>query len=197
MGEPARAARTAAESSSREDFVDATGRLLQRQGYAASGLNEIVARSGAPRGSLYFHFPGGKQELAAAAMERGGRRLRDAITIVLAAHEDPVDGIGALIDGMAAGLLASRFRDGCPVATVALEVAAVDDTLRAAACGAFDSWLDAIGERLRAAGLDAAVAERRALLVLAALEGALILARARREISPLEAVREELRELLA
>ena len=62
--------------ASREAFVEATGELLRRQGYAATGLNEIVARSGAPRGSLYFHFPGGKQELALAAMERTGEQLR-------------------------------------------------------------------------------------------------------------------------
>ena len=197
MAEPSRARRARPESSSREGFVEATATLLQRRGYAASGLNEIVARSGAPRGSLYFHFPGGKQELAAAAMERSGRRLRDAIATVLAAHEDPIDGIGALIDGLAAGLLASGFRDGCPIATVALEQAAVEDTLRAAACGAFDSWLAVIARasarrwprrrHRRAPGAARALGARGR-----ADPGA----RAPRP-APLQAVREELLEALA
>ena len=71
-------------TSSRDAFVSSTAKLLRRQGYAATGLNEIVARSGAPRGSLYFHFPGGKQELALAAMEHSGEQLRGAIAAVMA-----------------------------------------------------------------------------------------------------------------
>src|SRR5579862_4730019 len=67
--------RTARGDSVREAFVRTTAELLQRQGYAASGLNEIVARSGAPRGSLYFHFPGGKEELAVAAIDSAGAQL--------------------------------------------------------------------------------------------------------------------------
>src|SRR6185437_10409523 len=65
--------------ASRAAFIDATAVLLRRQGYAATGLSEIVERSGAPRGSVYFHFPGGKEELAVAAMARSGEQLRGAI----------------------------------------------------------------------------------------------------------------------
>ena len=77
--------------ASREAFIASTGRLLRRQGYAATGLNEIVSRSGAPKGSLYFHFPGGKEELAAAAMERTGEELRGAIAAVIAARPRAAD----------------------------------------------------------------------------------------------------------
>jgi len=192
MSERVRPGRANAEASSRQAFVEATARLLQRQGYTGTGLNEIVARSGAPRGSLYFHFPGGKRELAAAAMEHSGGRLREAIAAILAGSDSVGAGLAGLVDALAAGLLASDYRDGCPIATVALETASDAPELRAAAASVFDSWLEAIAAHLRAGGLDAASAERRSLLVLAAIEGALLLARARGNLTPLQAVREEL-----
>ena len=186
-----------AGQSSREAFIRATGELLRRQGYAATGLNEIVARSGAPRGSLYFHFPGGKQELAVLAMARAGEQLRVAIEATLGSSADLSEALGRLLDALAAGLEASGYADGCPIATVALEVSAESEVMRDAAAVAFDSWLAALRARLGAAGMDELTAERRALLTLSAIEGALILARARRDTAPLEAVREELSALLA
>jgi TetR/AcrR family transcriptional repressor of lmrAB and yxaGH operons len=181
----------------REAFLRATAQLLQRQGYAASGLNEIVAASGAPKGSLYFHFPGGKEELAAVAIARSGAGLAGAIESILSAHEQLGAGIAALIDALAAGLQASGYVEGCPVATVALETAASSEELRGAAQQAFESWIAPLHARLHAEGMAAAVAERRAILVLSAIEGALLLARARRSPEPLLAVREELLELSA
>jgi AcrR family transcriptional regulator len=183
------------QRSSRDAFIDTTGRLLRRQGYAGTGLNEIVALSGAPKGSLYFHFPGGKEELAVAAMERAGKQTRAAIATVLSSSEDLGEALGRLLDALAAGLERSGYRDGCPIATVALEAAADSDALRTSAEGALDSWLSAIEERLVAAGLVQQAAARRAALVLAAIEGGLILARARRDLKPLRAVRQELVEL--
>src|SRR5436305_1595311 len=100
--------------ASREAFVAATGELLRRQGYAASGLNEIVARSGAPRGSLYFHFPGGKEELAAAAIEASGEQLTRAIGHLLSASPDLATALGALVDALAAGLESSGYAKRCP-----------------------------------------------------------------------------------
>jgi TetR/AcrR family transcriptional regulator, lmrAB and yxaGH operons repressor len=178
--------------SSREAFLRATAELLQRQGYTATPVNEIVARSGAPKGSLYYLFPGGKEELAVAAMARSGERLRRAIVAILDSSDSLGESLGRLVDAMAAGLEGSSFRDGCPIATVTLEAASGSDAVRAAAELVFAGWLQALQARLRVAGLTAEAAERRALLVLAAIEGALILARARRDTGPLRAVRDEL-----
>jgi TetR/AcrR family transcriptional regulator, lmrAB and yxaGH operons repressor len=178
--------------SSREAFLRATAELLQRQGYTATPVNEIVARSGAPKGSLYYLFPGGKEELAVAAMAHSGERLRRAIVAILDSSETLGESLGRLVDAMAAGLEGSSFRDGCPIATVTLEAASGSDAVRAAAELVFAGWLQALQARLRVAGLTAEAAERRALLVLAAIEGALILARARRDTGPLRAVRYEL-----
>lgn len=178
--------------ASKAAFVSTTQELLRRRGYAASGLTEIVARSGAPKGSLYFHFPGGKQELAIAAMERSAEQLRDAMAAILDSSEDPEEAIGRLIGALAAGLEGSGFADGCPIATVALETSSESEPMRAAAQAAFGSWVEVLTRRLTAAGVEADLAEQRALFVLAAMEGALILARARRDVAPLVAVSSQL-----
>ncbi len=175
----------------------ATAALLRSQGYAATGLNEIVARSGAPRGSLYFHFPGGKEQLAIAALQASGEQLRGAIAALLSGPGGPAAGLGRLLDAMASGLEASGYRDGCPIATVALETASESEPLRAAAEGVFVSWLRELERALRDAGARPATARRRALFALSAIEGGLLLARAQRDLAPLRAVRAELRAALA
>ena len=184
-------------SSSREAFVSSTAKLLRRQGYAATGLNEIVARSGAPRGSLYFHFPGGKRELALAAMEHSGEQLRGAIAAVMASPGGAARTVGGLIEALAAGLEASGYRDGCPIATVTLEAAAGSEPIRLTAEKVFSSWLSELESALLAEGAEPDAARRRAMLVLAAAEGGLLLARAQRDTAPLLAVRDELQALLA
>ncbi len=183
--------RPTSRPSSRESFIDTTGDLLRRQGYTGTGLNEIVARSGAPKGSLYFHFPGGKEELAVAAMTRAGEQLAAAIAAILSSSEDLGEALGGLVDALAAGLEASDYRDGCPIATVALEASGDSEAIRDAAAAAFESWLVPLQERLVRAGLTAAAAKQRALFILSAVEGALILARAQCDLAPLRAVREE------
>jgi AcrR family transcriptional regulator len=183
------------KGSTRDAFIETTGQLLRRQGYAGSGLNEIVARSGAPKGSLYFHFPGGKEQLALAAMQRTGEQLREAVAGILASSEDPAEAIARLIGVLGEGLERSGYSDGCPIATVTLEAAAGSESIRTVAAATFDSWLDVLAQRLAKTGMPAPAATQRALLVLSAIEGALVLARARQDLAPLVAVREELRTL--
>jgi TetR/AcrR family transcriptional repressor of lmrAB and yxaGH operons len=189
MGDP----RT--QGSSRDAFIETTGQLLRRQGYAGTGLNEIVARSGAPKGSLYFHVPGGKEQLAVAAMQRTGEQLRAAIAGILGSSEELGEALARLIDALAEGLERSGYRDGCPIATITLEAAGDSEPVRTAAAMTFASWLEVLQKRLRRAGFSPSEATQRALLVLSSIEGALILARASRDRASLVAVREELRSL--
>jgi TetR/AcrR family transcriptional regulator, lmrAB and yxaGH operons repressor len=183
--------------ASREAFMRATGKLLRRQGYGATGLNEIVAASGAPKGSLYFHFPDGKESLAVAAMTRQAELLRDAIAALLRSSDDVAEAIANVLDALAVGLERSDYQDGCPLATVALELSAQSDPVRDAAADGFNSWLEQIEQRLLAAGMTETGAARKALLLLSAIEGALVLARARRDLAPFAALRAELQSMLA
>jgi TetR/AcrR family transcriptional repressor of lmrAB and yxaGH operons len=173
---------------SRERFLDAAADLFQRQGYAATGLNEITARGGAPKGSLYFHFPGGKEQLGAEALTLAGERFEGAIRAVVGAAPDAPAAVRALAAAMSSGLEASDFQLGCPVATTALEAATGSPSIAAAADGAFGSWLEAIAERLREDGRSERDARSLATLILSALEGALILARAAHSTEPIKLV---------
>jgi TetR/AcrR family transcriptional repressor of lmrAB and yxaGH operons len=182
--------------SSRERLLDSAVDLLQRQGYHGTGLNELLERSGAPRGSLYHHFPGGKEQIAAEAVARAGAQVAAAIEHLLRAKRSVAEAVEALAGLLAAGLEASEFERGCPVATTALDATPRSEPIRVAVQESFDSWLAPLRERLEAAGFDGAEAAGRADLTIAALEGALVLARARQNADVLRDAGRRLRPLL-
>lgn len=183
----------APRGETRERMLRTASDLFQRQGFHGTGLQQVLADSGAPKGSLYFHFPGGKEQLAAEAVSRSGRGIRDAIERLLASADDVSAAMAALAGLLAAGLESSGFERGCPVATVVLDAATGSELIRSACEESFGSWLDLIASKLRTDGLPADEAEARAVLILSALEGALILARARGDTQPLRLVAEQLR----
>jgi len=182
--------------SSRERLLDVAVDLLQRQGFHGTGLNELLARSGAPRGSLYHYFPGGKEQIGAEAIARAGGQVASAVGHVLRTKPSVADAVAALAEVLAAGLEASDFERGCPVATTALEVGARSEPIGAAARASFESWVAPLRERLEASGFARVQAAERADLVIATLEGALVLARARRDAAVLRGVGRQLRPLL-
>ncbi len=180
---------------SRGRLVEATGRLLRRQGYHATGLAEVVAESGAPRGSLYFYFPGGKEELACEAIAAAGASWRARLEEVIEAAADPGQAAEAVCRTLADELTGSAFQDGCPIATVALEAAGVSEPVRRACAEQLAGWEALIAKKLVAAGLPEAAAATAATFVLGAVEGATLLARVRRDPAPLLATGALLRAL--
>jgi AcrR family transcriptional regulator len=174
-------------AESRARAVEIASELFRRQGYAATGVAQVIAESGTPKGSFYFNFPGGKEELAAEALRLGGSRLLAGIRALAEAFEEPAAFVRALADALAAGLESSEFQLGCPIATVALETAGASEALRLEADAQFASWEEAMSARLHG---DAG-------MVLATLEGALILARTRRSAEPVRAAGRRLAALLA
>ena len=99
-------------------------RLFRRQGYASTGLQQILEQSGAPKGSLYHYFPNGKEALGEAAVELAGGMVREMLTELAARHADPKAYLAAYCKVMAGWMQESHFRSGCPVATTMLETAA-------------------------------------------------------------------------
>jgi TetR/AcrR family transcriptional regulator, lmrAB and yxaGH operons repressor len=162
--------------------------LFRQQGYDGTGLQEIVERSGAPRGSVYFHFPGGKRQLAQAAVTEAGLGIGRGIALALDSHEDVGAAIGAVVEVTAAELERSEFRGGCPIAAVTHDTAAESDELRGACDGAFGYWQEVFEQRLRRAGRRPAAAREEALVIVAAIEGGITLSRARRDTEALRAV---------
>ena len=172
----------------RERLLQAAASLFRSQGYASTGLSQVLAEGGAPKGVLYFHFPGGKEQLAAEAVALAGRQLCEMITAVLAAAPDPGTGIGQVAGLFGQALVASGFREGCPVATVALDASGDSEAIRMSCEGAYSSWADALERHLRDHGVAGEDARQLATFVLASFEGALLLARVQRDVSPLYAV---------
>ena len=113
-------------------MISATGRLLRRQGYAATGLNQVMSEADAPKGSMYFHFPGGKEELAAAAVDRFAERITAKMTDLLA-RRSVADAIVGFFDSYIEYFERTEYRDGCVVATVALDEAGTHELLADAA----------------------------------------------------------------
>jgi TetR/AcrR family transcriptional repressor of lmrAB and yxaGH operons len=170
-------------------------RLLRRQGYAGTGLQDVVAEAGAPIGSLYFHFPGGKAALAAEAVTSAGGELGERLEQLLAAV-NAADALEAIAAAMGEDLKRSRWRNGCPIATTALERAADDQTIRRAADGVFRGWELLFSRRLERDGFTPQQAARLGVLVISSLEGALILARSQCSTAPLEEAARGLAELM-
>lgn len=183
-------------STTRERIVGSAATLFLQRGLAGSGIKDISAASGAPVGSVYHHFPGGKGELAAAALRDAGAGYQALVEGVWDAEGGVADSVRACFDGAVAILRESDYADACPVATVALEVASSDDALRQVAAEVFAAWLSALEERLTGAGIAPGVAARLATTVIAALEGGFLLSRVARDASALEALGRSMVELV-
>ena len=179
-------------SSSREQILEATRRLMEAQGYHATGLSQIIEESGAPRGSLYYYFPGGKESLAAEVVRRTGEEVETRIRSVLDRYEDPADGVQQFILRVTEHMAASGYRAGGPITTVALESATTSETINAACQEVYETWRSAFTETLVARGVDAQRASGLSALIIAALEGGIVMSRTAHRPEPLVQVAEEI-----
>jgi TetR/AcrR family transcriptional regulator, lmrAB and yxaGH operons repressor len=161
---------------SRAALLDKAALLFRRQGYAATGVNQILDTADVKAGSLYHHFPNGKQELAAAVVDGVGAGIERRLRELLDGGSPVADIVDGWIDLMASGL-SSDPRDGCPIEPVATESVNASPQVREASARAFGGWCLAVADRLRADGWEEHEAEQTALAVIALVEGALILSR--------------------
>lgn len=184
------------ENSTRQSFVDATSRLLETQGYHGTGLSQIIKESGAPRGSLYYYFPDGKEELAAEALTQSAVVHAARMRSKLAAVENAEQAILRLFDLVIAEFQSTNFCGGAPVAAVALETAATNSRLRDACREAYALLHAPYVEKLMAGGYPQERALSLATTVSAALDGATILCRVEQSAEPIRRVRSDLQRLL-
>src|SRR5712692_3494426 len=181
-------------TDSKAAMVRSAASLIGTRGVSATSFSDVLAESGAPRGSIYYHFPNGKEQLAGDAIRWTSERVL--------AHQrgcratTPVGVLDCFIDMWRQVVLASGGAAGCVVAGVAIDTVAADRALIDLVRGTFRSWVDLLAEQLVAVGVPARRASRIALAVLAGMEGALILCRAEGNSGPLETVAAELKRLL-
>ena len=178
----------------RAALVRATSDLLQRQGYLATALDDVLVASGATNGSLYHHFPRGKEELALAALDASALAVERHLRRTLAGASDLSEALQFWIDELVHALETDPRR-GCPVAPTALEAPAASEGLRVAAAAAFERWRSVLEEELAARGF-AEHAPSLAHLLLAALEGALLLDRTAQRTDALNALKSLVTHLL-
>ena len=163
----------------------AAAKLFRQQGYHGTALHDILGAGGSPRGSLYFHFPKGKEEIGEAALTLAGEAVRAAIAKAAETSEDAQVFLMRIARGMASDLERSDYKEGCPIATTALETAAQSDVLGAATRNAFQKWELEIKRGLERFGMKTEDADLVATTVLSQLEGALLLARTYRSLEPM------------
>jgi AcrR family transcriptional regulator len=179
-------------------MVISTALLMRERGARATSIDDVLAHSGAPRGSVYHHFPGGRAELLREATDYAGEFTAARI----ARAESTLEVLDGLHRTYRKQLTRSGYRAGCPVVAVSVEAGdpetdqSAHKQLLDRAAAAFTSWTDALASRLEADGVTAGRAQELAVLVIASVEGALVMARARRDTGPLDDVHRRLRELL-
>lgn len=182
-------------SGTREKFLRTTAQLLRERGVASTGMLDVVAASGAPKGSLYFHFPGGKEQLVSEALQQTGAETCELMKMALDASKSAKTGLENIFQFLSAELVGSGFVVGCPMGTVAAEapnLPQVRDRLGEIVV----AWHAVIKARLVKAGAKPARADDLAELFLSIVEGAIVVAKARRSTRSLEVARKEIARLL-
>ncbi|WP_020673355.1 TetR/AcrR family transcriptional regulator [Amycolatopsis nigrescens] len=177
-----------ARSDSRQKIIRGAQDLLCRQGYRGTGLAQIIEESGSPRGSTYFLFPGGKEEIATEALAASGVEFDAMIRAARESSPTAAAWVQTMTEYFAGSLRDSGFTQGCPVSTVTLDSAPGSPALTAACRSAYDRWLSALADGLTGYGVADEAAADLAVVMLTGLEGAMLLCRARQSTEPLHQV---------
>ena len=181
------------QSGAPERMVAGAIRLLARHGFQATSFASVLEESKAPRGSIYHHFPGGKNQLIGAAIEAAGAH---AVSLVETFRGmSAAETIAAFVEAWRSVLAASDFGAGCSV--LAVTVSADVPELVEQAGEVFRSWRATLVEVLESSGLGPQQANGLGTMMLAACEGAVVLCRAERSFEPLDVVAEQLQMLAA
>jgi TetR/AcrR family transcriptional repressor of lmrAB and yxaGH operons len=165
-------------------MIHAASELFGQRGYHATAFSDVIEGSGAPRGSIYFHFPGGKHELAREATALAGDEIEVTVAEAASQAADPASLVRLLAEGMVQRLEASDYKHGCSIATMVLELAPYDEELTVEFDSVFARWRAALVDSFETWGIAAANGIVLADLVMSAFEGALILGRAARSPEP-------------
>lgn len=181
-------------NDSRGSMVRSAASLIGAHGATATSFSDVLADSGAPRGSIYHHFPEGKQQLTEEAVRwTADRVLAHQRTCPATSPQEVLDWFVGMWRRV---VLASDGAAGCVVAGVAVDTDAAAGAVMTVVRSAFRSWVELLRDQYTAAGVPADRAEPLAVATLAGMEGALILCRAERDVAPLDAVAEQLARLL-
>lgn len=184
------------KESSRDRLIKSASRLFQMQGYHATGLNQITKESGAPKGSLYYHFPNGKEQLAVESVEMTAKFVADGIELALNKHADPKAAIQQFINELADRFQHDRSHEGVPIASVALETALVSEPIRQACQTGYESFQNAFTQKLINSGYEETRAKELGIVINAMIEGAFLLSFTMGNTEPLLLISKQIPVLL-
>jgi AcrR family transcriptional regulator len=180
----------------RSRLLTATNELFRRHGYQGTSLKQVTEAAGATIGSLYHFFPGGKDDLAIAAIKESGEAYRQLFEVFADAATDAASAVSSFFDGAADVLEETDYIDPCPIGTVAREVASTNEALRQATDRVFLRWIETAASTFEADGISPQAAQELATMVVATLEGGFVLARARRDATLLRIAGHQTRRLV-
>lgn len=177
-------------------LVDTAADMLRRRGMNATSIRELAKEAQAPLGSTYHYFPGGKSQVVVEAVRYAGEKIAAQLQQALGAG--PLEGIQVFIGRWREIILHSEFRAGCTVLAASIEEPANDESTLAAdtAAEVYDGWEALLAESFRAHGVSKARAAALAVTVISVTEGAVVLCRAKRNITPLDQVAAQLKILV-
>jgi TetR/AcrR family transcriptional regulator, lmrAB and yxaGH operons repressor len=183
------------QSDARQKMIESAALLFRVRGVQGTSFTDVLSHSGAPRGSIYHHFQGGKTQLAEEATQWAGEFIV-AGTVAALAESDPVEAIDTFRRRWTKTLRGSDFAAGCPIVAATLE-GDREPTVRDAAGRAFSSWEQVLADAFREHHIPRDRARSMATLLIAAIEGAIVVARAQRTTRPLERVSVELQRVVS
>jgi AcrR family transcriptional regulator len=181
----------------RQRMVASAALLIRERGAQPTAIADVLEHSGAPRGSAYHYFPGGRTQLLCEAVDFAG----DYVAAKIVKGSRGLDVLDDLVQNYRDQLSRTDYRAGCPVVAVTVEAGDPDEPHRTGpvierAAKVFSRWTGLIEQRLTADGITASRAEELAMLITTSIEGAIVVARASRDVKPLDLVHRQLRALL-
>jgi AcrR family transcriptional regulator len=174
-------------TSTRDRIVRAMGDLMCAQGYSATSVKQVAIAAAAPMGSLYHHFPNGKQEIAAEALRTTGAAYIQLLPLLMDPYSDLRTAVGAFFTAAAEDIERAGWANMCPIGTVVGELTDNEADLRSVAAEVVGSWISQGTEYFLRYGLAETTARRLVLAILGALEGAFLLSRTLHSTEPLHA----------
>lgn len=172
----------------RARMIDAGQDLLSSRGYGMTML-DVIEKAQAPRGSIYYHFPDGKEELAVEVARKTAAEITGLVAARSRRHPGTVEFLQALVDHHARRVVGSRFTEGCPLVGITTSAEGDSPQLAAAVRDGFDDWVNAIAAALAERGIPGEPGSQLATTVVAGIEGAIVLSRAARTRAPLDRFR--------
>ncbi|MER7564049.1 TetR/AcrR family transcriptional regulator [Streptomyces sp. NPDC097941] len=183
------------KSDTRDRMILSAAALLREYGASATSIDRVLARSGAPRGSVYYHFPDGRAQLIDEAVALAGDFIAGLIDAALQT-DDPVQAVDAFFALWRDRLVESDFRAGCPIVAVAVETNDDAPQLARSAAAVFARWQEALAGLLLRHGLGEERSRRLGAFIIASVEGAVVMCRAEHSTAPIEAAAAEIHDLL-